>query len=103
MCRAEWGLIRVGGGDAGVGGQPAEESPGGGAVQGLAAGGGEDRSGGALADELVQDVLDVGGQWGLGAAAALAADAQHPVPAVVVQVLDPGGEGFADPQPVEHE
>jgi len=59
--------------------------------------------GGALADELGQDVLDVGGQRCLGPSAALAEDAQHAAATVVVQVLGPGGQDLADPQPVEHE
>ncbi len=48
--------------DAGLGGEAAEQAPGGGAVEGSAAGGGEDRPGGAVADGVLEGVLDVGGQ-----------------------------------------
>lgn len=47
--------------------------------------------------------VQLGGERDLGAPVTLAANARHPVAAVVGEALDAGLEGFADPQPVEQQ
>ncbi len=85
---------------AGGAGEAADHAEGGGLVQPAGGGGGEQRAGGPAGQVVVQDAGRDRGERDGGPPAALAGDAQDPVPPLGAEVAGVGGQGLADAQPV---